>query len=83
MFNIIQNILKAKTIDVKRHVSSDTRIFPALHKSPKSQIHVSLCHLIFPLENMGAPNSSSFCIPLESEKSNNVRVVKSPLLGAF
>ena len=76
-------MLKATVLDAKRYLLSDIRLFPPLHKSPKSQIHVSLCHLIFPLENMGAPNSSSFCIPLESEKSNKVSVVKSPLLGAF
>ena len=55
----------------------------ALHKSPESQMQVSLCHLILPLDEIGPFNASSFCIPLDSEKSNTVSVVNSVLSGAF
>ena len=55
----------------------------ALHKSPESQMQVSLCHLILLLDEIGALNASSFCIPLDSEKSNTVSIVNSVLSGAF
>ena len=58
-------------------------LFMALHKSPVSQMQVSLCHLILPLDKIGAFNSSSFRIPLDSEKSNIVSVINSLLSGAF
>ena len=62
---------------------SIVRLFMALHKSPESQMQVSLCHLILLLDEIGALNASSFCIPLDSEKSNTVSVVNSALSGVF
>ena len=70
-------------IDRNRTFLSIVNFSMALHKSPESQMQVSLCHLILPLDEIGPFNASSFCIPLDSEKSNTVSVVNSLLSGAF